>query len=319
MIYTKVVSSGSYLPRRVVSNSELSEFVDTSDEWIVSRTGIRERRIASDDEDTAMMATSAARQAIDRLSCSPSDIDCVIVATSTPDCCMPGVSCFVQRNLGCFQAAAFDLQSACAGFVYALSVADAFIRSAQFERVLVVGAEVFSRFLDWTDRSTCVLFGDGAGAMLLEASSTPGILASHVVCDGRYSDVLTIPCHINHGSIVGSSHIRMEGSTVFKLAVHSFDSSIRAVLEKAGVDISTVDWLVPHQANVRIIDSLISRLGMDNDKVVITLPFHGNTSAASVPLAFDWAWGKGLIEKGHRCLLTAFGSGLSWGSVLIDM
>ncbi|CUT17592.1 MULTISPECIES: beta-ketoacyl-ACP synthase III [Candidatus Ichthyocystis] len=318
-IYTKVVSSGSYLPRRVVSNNELSSCVSTSDEWIVSRTGICERRVASDDETTCMMSISAARQAIDRASCDPADVDCIIVATTTPDSVIPAVACSVQHGLGCLSAAAFDLQSACSGFVHALSVADAFIRSKQFKRILVIGAEVFSRIVNWKDRSTCVLFGDGAGAMLLESSPVAGILASHISCDGKYSDILQVPCHLDRGSIVGDPYVHMEGSSVFKLAVHFFESSINAVLGKAGVDISTVDWVVPHQANIRIIDSLFSRLGVDRERAIITLPFHGNTSAASVPLAFDWGCIQGFIKSGNRCLLTAFGSGLSWGSVLVDM
>lgn len=324
MPYAKITGSGSYLPARVVSNDELAadlatRQVETSDEWIVSRTGIRQRHIADAGVKTSTLATHAAQAALDDAGVSAADVDLIIVATSTPDFVFPSTACLVQANLGVPGGAAFDVQAVCSGFVYALATADAFVQAGRATTALVIGAEVFSGILDWSDRSTCVLFGDGAGAVVVQASAQPGIIGAQLQADGRQMHVLNAAGNVSHGEVVGDPFLRMDGQAVFKLAVNHLAASAREVCEQAGVDLSDIDWMVPHQANVRIINFLGRRIGIPESRVVVTVDEHANTSAASVPLALDVARRDGRIKSGDLVLMQGVGGGFTWGSVLARM
>ncbi len=324
MPHAKIVGSGSCLPSRVVTNDDLARElaarnIETSDEWIVERTGIRQRYIAGPETTTSDMAAQAARQALQDAGLSATDIDLIIVATTTPDLTFPSTACLVQDKLGIPGCAAFDIQAVCSGFVYALSTADAFIQAGRARNALVIGAEVFSRLLDWNDRRTCVLFGDGAGAVVVTASDEPGVLAARLNADGSYKDILCANGHVQDGQLSGDPFVRMDGQAVFKLAVNSLAQSALDVCEDAGVRLEDIDWMVPHQANVRIINFLGRKLGLDSDKVVITVDRHANTSAASVPLALDVARRDGRIKSGDLVLMQGVGGGFTWGSVLARM
>jgi 3-oxoacyl-[acyl-carrier-protein] synthase III len=312
---------GAALPARVVPNSELAQTVDTSDEWIRQRTGIRQRYVAGEGESTSMLATKAAEAALGRAGVEPTDIDLIIVATATPDFTFPAVATQVQANLGIVEGAAFDLQAVCTGFVYALVTADKFLRSGSHKRALVIGAETFSRILDWSDRATCVLFGDGAGALVLEAResdgalSSPGVIASRLRADGRHRSKLFVDGGPSSTMTVG--HLRMEGKEVFRHAVGMVMDVIQGCLADAGVTADAIDWFVPHQANRRIIDASAQKLGIPSAKVVVTVDVHGNTSAASVPLALDVAVKDGRIKPGDLVMIEAMGGGFTWGAALI--
>ncbi len=324
MPYAKIIGSGGYLPPRAVTNDELAadlatRNIETSDTWIVERTGIRQRHIADPGVTTSQLATKAAQAALENAGVGAADLDLIIVATSTPDFVFPSVACLVQANLGAKGGAAFDVQAVCSGFVYALATADAFVRAGRARTALVIGAEVFSSILDWNDRSTCVLFGDGAGAVVLKASDEPGIMAAQLNADGSQMKILCAAGNVAHGKVVGDPFLRMDGQAVFKLAVTSLTKSALDVCEQAGVPFDDIDWLVPHQANVRIINFLGRRLGIADDKVVITVDLHANTSAASVPLAFDAARRDGRIKAGDTVMMQGVGGGFTWGSVLVRM
>lgn len=324
MPFAKIIGSGSALPSNLVSNDVLSrqlaeKGIETSEEWIVTRTGIKQRYIADEHTKTSDLATEAASRAIADAGIDAHDIDLIVLATSTPDCIFPSTACLVQSKLGIAGGAAFDVQAVCSGFVYALTTADSFIRAGNAKCALVIGAETFSRILDWNDRGTCVLFGDGAGALVLKASEEPGILATQLNADGSFHTILHTEGAIHHGKVVGDPFLRMDGQAVFKKAVTSLEASALAVCEKAGIASDTLDWLVPHQANVRIINSLARKLGLDENKVVVTVDRHANTSAASVPLAFDVARKDGRIKEGDKVLLQGVGGGFTWGSVIVQM
>ncbi len=316
MTSARILGTGSFLPRRVVTNAELALTVDTSDEWIVSRTGIRERRVAAPDETTCDLAERAARQALDAAGCLASDIDLLIVATTTPDRVFPSTACLLQERLGIHGSAAFDVQAVCTGFVYALAIAEKFIRTGGTKRALVVGAETMSRIVDWNDRSTSVLFGDGAGAVVVGASDEPGILSSHLHADGAYKDLLTVSTGVSDRG-AGPGHITMRGNEVFRMAVTTLDALVGETLAANDLKQTDIRWLVPHQANIRIIAATAKRLGMTMDQVIVTVDRHGNTSAASIPLAFDTGVRDGRIRRGDVVLMEAFGGGLTWGSVLL--
>jgi len=324
MPYAKIVGSGGYLPPRVVSNDELAadlatRQIETSDSWIAERTGIRQRHIADDDMTTSVLATRAARAALDNAGIAASEVDLIIVATSTPDFVFPSTACLVQANLGVKGGPAFDVQAVCTGFIYALVTADSFIRANRARVALVIGAEVFSRILDWNDRGTCVLFGDGAGAVVLKASDEPGIIGAQLEADGSQMKILHAAGNVAKGKVVGDPFLRMDGQAVFKLAVNVLAKSALEVCAQAGVGLDQIDWMVPHQANVRILNSLSRKLGIPSDKVVVTVDTHANTSAASVPLAFDVALRDGRIKPGDMVLLQGVGGGFTWGSVLVRM
>jgi len=324
MTYAVIAGSGSFLPERVVSNDELAaelatRNISTSDEWIVERTGIRQRHLAERGVTTSTLATEAARRAMADAGVQAADLDLIIVATSTPDYVFPSTACLVQANLGAKGGAAFDVQAVCSGFVYALSTADAFIRAGRARCALVIGAEVFSRILDWNDRSTCVLFGDGAGAVVLKAADRPGILAAQLHADGAQTKILCAAGNVAYGDVTGDPFLRMDGQAVFKQAVTVLDRSARDVCAEAGVEVSEVDWLIPHQANVRILNFLARKLQVPTDKVVITVDSHANTSAASVPLALDAARRDGRVKPGQLVLMQGVGGGFTWGSVLARM
>lgn len=317
MNYSRIIATGSYLPARILTNADLEKLVETSDQWIVERTGIRERHIAAEGELTSDLATAAASSALEAAGIQPNDLDLLLVATTTPDLVFPSTACIVQSKLGMSNGKpAFDLQAVCSGFVYALSVADQFIRSGSVRRVLVVGAETLSRITDWSDRSNCILWGDGAGAVVLEASAAPGIISTHIHADGRHKELLRTT---NGASTAGNEAavMRMEGNAVFKMAVNTLDRIVDETLEANGLQKSDIDWLVPHQANIRIISATAKKLGMSMDNVVTTVATHGNTSAASVPLAFDVAVRDGRIRRGQTVLMEAFGGGFTWGSALL--
>lgn len=327
MNYARILGTGGFLPERVVTNAELALRVDTSDEWIVSRTGIRERRIVAATETTCDLAEQAARQALLAADCAVADIDLLIVATTTPDRVFPGTACLLQDRLGIHGPPAFDVQAVCTGFIYALSIAEKFIKAGSNKRVLVVGAETMSRIIDWTDRSTCVLFGDGAGAVVVGASEVPGILSTHLHADGFYKDLLTVTCGVGRPTDqlaaqsdhlkAASGHITMRGNEVFRMAVTTLDALVGETLAANGLKQSDIRWLVPHQANTRIIEATAKRLGLSMDQVVVTVDRHGNTSAASIPLAFDVAVRDGRIQRGDVVLMEGFGGGFTWGSVLL--
>jgi len=317
-MYSRITGTGSYLPRKVLTNHDLERMVDTSDDWIFSRTGIRQRHIAADDESTSDLALHASRGAIEAAGIDPQQIDLIIVATTTPDRVFPGTACILQNKLGIKSGApAFDIQAVCSGFVYALATADQFVRNGQSKCALVVGAETFSRIVDWTDRNTCVLFGDGAGAVILQASETPGIISTHLHADGGYQELLAVDGGGCGVSRAGPPHVVMDGTGVFKFAVGVLDSIVEETLSANGMEKSDIDWLVPHQANIRIIQATAKKLGLPMERVVVTVDRHGNTSAASIPLALDTAVREGRIKAGETILMEGVGGGFTWGSVLL--
>jgi len=317
LTYSRILGTGSYLPARILTNADLEKLVETNDQWIVERTGIRERHIAAEGEFTSDLATQAARAALDVAGLAPDDIDLLLVATTTPDLVFPSTACIVQSKLGMTNGKpAFDLQAVCSGFVYALSVADQFIKTGAAKHVLVIGAETLSRITDWNDRGNCILWGDGAGAVVLGASSEPGIIATHIHADGRHKELLRTTTGPSTG-LHEPALMRMEGNAVFKMAVNTLDRIVDETLEANGLQKSDIDWLVPHQANIRIISATAKKLGMSMDNVVTTVAEHGNTSAASVPLAFDVAVRDGRIQRGQTVLMEAFGGGFTWGSALL--
>ncbi len=321
-IYSRISGTGSYLPPRRLTNADLVaelavQGIESSDDWIVERTGIRARHFADAGICTSDLGAEAARQAIQAAGCQPSDIDLIIVATSTPDMVFPSSAALLQNKLGIVGCPVFDVQAVCSGFIYALTVADAMIKTGTAKRALVIGAEVFSRILDFKDRTTCVLFGDGAGAVILEASTTPGILATDIHADGKYADILCVPGHVSGGAVLGDPVLKMDGQAVFKLAVGVLEETARASLSKAGLTESDIDWLIPHQANIRIMQSTARKLKMSMEKVIVTVDQHGNTSAASIPLALDHGVRTGQITKGQTLMLEGVGGGFTWGSVLL--
>ncbi|MCX7143961.1 MAG: ketoacyl-ACP synthase III [Proteobacteria bacterium] len=318
-MYSRIVGTGSYLPHNAVTNADLERRMDTSDEWIRSRTGIRQRYLAQEGETSSSLALEASRAAIASAGIDAGEIDLIIVATSTPDYIFPSTACLLQAKLGIKGCPAFDVQAVCSGFVYALSTADMFIRSGQHRCALVVGAEVFSRILDWNDRGTCVLFGDGAGAVILKADQKPGIIASALHADGAHVGILSVPGSICNGRVTGDPFLRMDGPAVFKFAVRVLDEVARETLGKCGLQVGDVDWLIPHQANLRILESTAKRLGLPPEKLIVTVDMHGNTSAASVPLALDTAVRDGRIRSGHKVMLQAVGGGFTWGAALVQM
>jgi 3-oxoacyl-[acyl-carrier-protein] synthase-3 len=320
--YTRIIGTGSALPARALSNDELARElagrgIETSDEWIVARTGIRQRYIAEPGLTTSALGERAGRAALADAQIDAKAIDLIIVATSTPDQIFPSTACLIQAQLGAQGGAAFDLQAVCSGFVYALAVADTMMRVGHYRRALIIGAEVFSRILDWNDRSTCVLFGDGAGAVVLEPSDTPGILGARLHADGSQAAILCTGGRVENGRVTGDPFLRMDGQAVFKLAVNVLADSARQVLADADLPTDAIDWLIPHQANVRILNATAKRLGVGEDRLVVTVDQHGNTSAASVPLALDVARRDGRIRKGQTVLLQGVGGGFTWGSVLV--
>ena len=322
--YSRITGTGSYLPPRRLTNADLvaelgQRGIETSDEWIVERTGIRARHFAAPDVTASDLGLEAARNALQAAGLQPTDIDLIIVATSTPDMVFPSVACILQNKLGANGCPAFDVQAVCSGFVYALSVADAMIQTGAANRALVIGAEVFSRILDFNDRTTCVLFGDGAGAVVLEASDTPGILSSDLHADGKHVDILCVPGNVSGGKVLGDPVLKMDGQAVFKLAVGVLEDGARSVLAKAGRTEADLDWLIPHQANIRIMQSTARKLKMSMDKVVVTVDQHGNTSAASIPLALDHGVRAGQVKKGETLLLEGVGGGFTWGAVLLKL
>jgi 3-oxoacyl-[acyl-carrier-protein] synthase-3 len=317
MTFSRITGTGSYLPAKVLTNRDLELAVDTSDEWIVSRTGIRERHIAAEGEFASDLALHASRNALAAAGRTAADVDLVVLATSTPDMVFPSVACLLQARLGVTQGAAFDVQAVCSGFVYALAIADNFIRSGANCCALVVGAEVFSRILDWSDRSTCVLFGDGAGAVVLEASESPGILSSHLHADGRYANILNVPGNVCRGQVQGDPTLKMDGGAVFKLAVRVLEDGVHEALAANGKSVADIDWYVAHQANARIISHVARRIGLPAEKAIVTVDRHANTSAASIPLALDVGARDGRIKKGDTVLLQGVGGGFTWGSVLL--
>ena len=321
-IYSRILGTGSYLPEKRLTNADLAaelaqQGVETSDEWIVERTGIRSRHFAADNQGSSDLATEAARKALAAAGISADDLDLIIVATSTPDMVFPSVATMVQHKLGTAGCPAFDVQAVCSGFIYALTIADSMIQSGSAKRALVIGSEVFSRILDFKDRTTCVLFGDGAGAVVLEASEKPGILATDLHADGKHKDILCVPGHVNKGGILGDPVLKMDGQAVFKLAVGVLEETARASLVKANLTDADIDWLIPHQANIRIMQSTAKKLKMSTDKVVVTVDQQGNTSAASIPLALDTAVRDGRIQRGQTLMLEGVGGGFTWGSVLL--
>ncbi|WP_292967969.1 beta-ketoacyl-ACP synthase III [Nitrosomonas sp.] len=316
-MYSRIIGTGSYLPEKVLTNRDLESMVDTSDEWIRTRTGIEQRHIAAENQMASDLALEASRKAIEAAGIQTKDIDLVIVATTTPDMIFPSTACILQHKLGLSSGPAFDVQAVCSGFIYALATADMFVSSGKSRNALVVGAEVYSRIIDWNDRSTCVLFGDGAGAVVLTQDQKPGILSSHLHADGSYNQVLSAPASIHSGKIQGTPFITMEGSTVFKFAVKVLEEAALEALQANQLQPSDIDWLIPHQANIRIITSTAKRLGIPEEKVVATVSQHGNTSAASVPLALDQAVRDGRIQPGQHIILEGVGGGFTWGSVLV--
>ena len=322
-LHTRIAGTGSHLPPRRLSNADLvaqlaARGIETSDDWIVERTGIRARHFAGDGVAASDLAAAAARQALEAAGCRAEDVDLIIVATSTPDMVFPSTACIVQAKLGAHGCAAFDVQAVCSGFVYALTVADALIRTGSARRALVIGSEVFSRILDFDDRTTCVLFGDGAGAVVLEAADAPGLLATDLHADGRHVGILCVPGTVSGGRVLGDPLLKMDGQAVFKLAVGVLDSAARTVLAKSGRRAEDVDWLIPHQANIRIMQSAARKLRLPPERLVVTVDQHGNTSAASIPLALDAAVRDGRIRRGDTLLLEGVGGGFTWGAVLLD-
>jgi 3-oxoacyl-[acyl-carrier-protein] synthase-3 len=317
MSFARITGTGSYLPAKVLSNGDLATLVDTSDDWIVSRTGIRQRHIAADGEFASDLALHACRAALAAAGRDARDVDLIVLATSTPDMVFPSSACLLQAKLGVKRGAAFDVQAVCSGFVYALGTADLFIRAGRHRCALVVGAEVFSRILDWKDRGTCVLFGDGAGAVVLEGSQTAGILSSHLHADGSYASILNVPGHVCGGAVQGDPTLKMDGGAVFKLAVRVLEESAHEALEANGMKVADIDIYIPHQANVRIVSHVAKKLGLPDSKCIVTVDRHANTSAASIPLALDVAVRDGRVHRGDIVLLQGVGGGFTWGSVLL--
>jgi 3-oxoacyl-[acyl-carrier-protein] synthase III len=316
--YSRITGTGGYLPERALTNADLERIVDTTDEWIVSRTGIRKRHIARDDETTCDLAERAAHRAIEAAGIRLNDIDLIVLGTTTPDIVFPSTACLLQQRLDIHGCAAFDVQAVCTGFIYALAIADKFIRTEAAQCALVIGAETYSRIVDWTDRTTCVLFGDGAGAVVLQSSNEPGILSSHLHADGQYQELLKVPGGLSYGPHQGSNaYVKMQGNEVFKIAVNILSRIVDETLAANNLAKSDIGWLVPHQANIRIIAATAKKLDMPMSRVVVTIGEHGNTSAASVPLALDQAIRDGRIKRGETLLLAAFGAGFTWGSVLV--
>jgi 3-oxoacyl-[acyl-carrier-protein] synthase-3 len=314
MTNSRIAGTGSYLPEKVLTNADLEHMVDTTDEWIFSRTGIRERHIVADNEFTSDLALQAAYKAIESAGIKAVDIDLIIVATTTPDKIFPSTACILQRKLGVSGCPAFDVQAVCSGFVYALATADNFIKAGAAKCALVIGAESFSRITDWTDRGNCILWGDGAGAVILQASDEPGIISTHLHADGSYENMLHVP---RKNDMNSPDTVVMEGNGVFKVAVNTLDAIVDETLAANGMQKSDIDWLVPHQANIRILQATAKKLSMSMDRVVVTVDKHGNTSAASIPLALDVAVRDGRIKRGEIILMEAFGGGFTWGSALI--
>lgn len=323
-LYSRITGTGSYLPPRKLSNADLvaelaATGLETSDDWIVERTGIRARHFVADGVFSSDLAFAAAKNALQAANRTSKDVDLIIVATSTPDMVFPSTACILQNKLGANGGIAFDLQAVCTGFVYALSVADSMIKTGAAKCALVVGAEVFSRILDFKDRTTCVLFGDGAGAVVLEASDTPGILASDLHADGKHVGILCVPGHVSGGAVSGDPVLKMDGQAVFKLAVGVLEDAARAALTKAGKTEKEIDWMIPHQANIRIMQSTAKKLKLPMDKVIVTVDQHGNTSAASIPLALDYGVRNGKIKPGQTLLLEGVGGGFTWGAVILNL
>ena len=323
-LYSRITGTGSYLPPRRLSNADLAaelatQGIETSDDWIVERTGIRARHFAAPEVSSSDLGLEAARRALKAAGVQAQDIDLIIVATSTPDMVFPSTACILQDKLGANGCPAFDVQAVCSGFIYALSIADAMIKTGAANKALVIGAEVFSRILNFKDRTTCVLFGDGAGAVVLEASDTPGILASDLHADGKHVGILCVPGHVSGGNVLGQPLLQMDGQAVFKLAVGVLDEAARATLDKAGKTAADIDWLIPHQANLRIMQSSARKLKLPMDKVIVTVDQHGNTSAASIPLALDSAVRSGKVKAGELLLLEGVGGGFTWGAVLLNL
>ncbi|MGH8716994.1 MAG: beta-ketoacyl-ACP synthase III [Burkholderiales bacterium] len=316
-MYSRIAGCGSYLPEKILTNHDLEAMVDTSDEWIFTRTGIRQRHIAGEGEKASDLALQASKKAMRAAHVAPGDINLIIVATSTPDMIFPSTACILQAKLGIKNCPAFDVQAVCSGFVYALATADLFIRSEQSRCALVVGTEVYSRILDWSDRGTCVLFGDGAGAVVVKPSKTPGIISTHLHADGSYQQDLAAPGSISGGKVTGKPYVVMAGNTVFKFAVKVMSDMVDEALTANNLKKSDVNWLIPHQANIRIIQATAKKLGLSMDRVVVTVDRHANTSAASIPLALDDAVQDGRIKKGELILLEGVGGGFTWGSVLL--
>jgi 3-oxoacyl-[acyl-carrier-protein] synthase-3 len=318
-MYARLIGTGSYLPGNPVSNNDLAaRGIDTSDEWIVTRTGIRSRYLAEPGMTSSELGLIAAQRALEMAGVAGAELDLIVVATSTPDFIFPSTACLIQSKLGNKGAAAFDVQAVCAGFTYALGIAEKFIRSGSHKKALVIGAEVFSRILDWKDRGTCVLFGDGAGAVVLEASEKPGILATAMHADGSQNGILNVPGQICGGQVTGDPFLRMDGQAVFKFAVRVLADIAEEVCQSAGMPTTDVDWLIPHQANIRIIEATGKKLGIDRNKVIVTVDRHGNTSAASVPLALDEAVRDGRIQRGQKVLVEGVGGGFTWGAALLE-
>lgn len=316
MKYSKIIATGSYLPAKVLTNDDLAKMVDTNDEWIVERTGIKERHIIGENENTSDMAYQAARNAIQMAQIDPSTIDFILVATATPDSVFPSTACILQHKLGIKGGGAYDMQAACSGFIYALATADSYIKAGLAKRILVVGADSLSRIVDYTDRGTCILFGDGAGAVILEASDEVGILGAELKADGSYGPILTSSGHLYNGQIKGSPYIYMDGQAVFKFAVKSLTAIAKELLAKVGMTSDEINWMIPHQANLRIIEATAKMLGTPIDRVVVTVDRHGNTSAASIPLALDEAVRDGRIKRGDNLLFEGIGAGFTWGAVV---
>lgn len=320
MSYSRILGTGRYLPEKMVTNADMEKLVDTSDEWIRTRTGIERRHIAAEKETTCDLAEQAARRAMDAAGIGPEDLDLIVVGTTTPDQVFPNVGCLLQERFGIHDCPAFSLETACTGFIYALSIADKFVRLGDATHALVIGAETLTRLVDWQDRSTCVLFGDGAGAVILGPSEEPGILSSHLHADGNYKDLLYFPSGVSKNFNdwrAGNNYIQMKGNEVFRVAVKTLGGMVSEALSDAGIGSQDVDWLIPHQANLRIIEATAKRLKMSMDKVVVTVQDHANTSSASVPMALDVAVRDGRIQRGQTLLLESFGGGFTWGSVLL--
>ena len=318
-VFSRIAGTGSYLPAQVLTNHDLEARVDTTDEWIYSRTGIRQRHIVAENEVTSDLALHASRRALEAAGVSAQDLSLIIVATTTPDMIFPSTACLLQAKLGAKNCPAFDVQAVCSGFVYALATADHYMRSGQYQNILVVGAETMSRIVDWQDRGTCVLFGDGAGAVVLQRSGQPGILTSHMHADGSQMEILSAPGSLCGGKVMGSPLIKMEGNAVFKFAVRALGEVAEEALAAAKLTKADIDWLVPHQANIRIIQSAAKKLNLPMERVVTTVERHANTSAASIPLALDEAVRDGRIKPGHKVLFEGVGGGFTWGAIIAQM
>ena len=316
MKYSRIIGTGSYLPERVLTNAEIEKMVDTSDAWIIERTGIRKRHIAAVEETTSSMGTMAAQHAIESAGINKDEIELIVVATSTPDRMFPSTACLIQEKLGLDDCAAFDVSAACAGFNYALSVADQYIRAGTVSSALVLGCEIMSRVIDWTDRGTCIIFADGAGAVVLRADTQPGIHSTHISAQGKYKDLLFVP-NVVHPGGGDLPYMKMLGSEVFKVAVTKLEKVVLEALAANNLSINDIDWLIPHQANLRIIQAVARKLGLPMERVIVTIDEHGNTSAASIPLALDTAVRSGRIRKGDKLLLESFGGGFAWGAAIV--